>query len=223
MMIRILISFLLISLLSVSFSQVDSINADKNFEQSCFTGGDEIDLKELVQQQVEASKQKQLNDFMSASLHEIISVEGKEGNTFDGTTLNSAIVFGVADLSVVIFLIAVAISVFVIVINRLRNRKSKVKDDSMPVFSVDLLKKNIAMIRNEDPVLNRTESYLSDKRKNLKNVPLNNLKKDISATAKKLQLSKGEILLSSNIKNFEREKTWNKMKGLKKTNRFAGI
>ena len=78
-------------------------------------------------------------------------------------------------------------------------------------------------MRNEDPVLNRKESHLSDERRNLKNVSFEKPKQNLSVTARELRLSKGEILLSSNIKNFEREKAWKKMNMLKRANRFAEI
>gem|GEM_PF-6821972 len=222
MMKKILTSFLFASVVSISFpAQVDSIYAVQNNEQSDGISKVEINIKEMVKDQIEASKQKQFNELMAASLHEIISVEEKNNITVNEIPVSKAIVFGVADLSVVIFLIAVVLTFIVIVINRIRSRRLKIGENNPQLFSTELLKQNIAMIRNEDPVLNRKESQLKSTRKNLRSVSLDKLKKNISATAKELQLSKGEILLTSNIKKIEREKVWNKMKGLKINNHFA--
>jgi len=219
---KILTSFLFASVVSISFpAQVDSIYAVQNNEQSDGISKVEINIKEMVKDQIEASKQKQFNELMAASLHEIISVEEKNNITVNEIPVSKAIVFGVADLSVVIFLIAVVLTFIVIVINRIRSRRLKIGENNPQLFSTELLKQNIAMIRNEDPVLNRKESQLKSTRKNLRSVSLDKLKKNISATAKELQLSKGEILLTSNIKKIEREKVWNKMKGLKINNHFA--
>ena len=224
MMMKILIALVSIILFSSYYPLTDELTVyDQNPERMAAAVNDEVNIREMVNEQIQASKQKHFNGFMATSLREIIEVESKDNNNVDQPPVNKAIVFGVADLSVIIFLIAVVLTVIVIVFRRIKNRRTEDENEISPVFSMELLKRNIAMIRNEDPVLNRKESYLSNKRRNLKNVSFEKLNENISVTAKELRLSKGEILLTSSIKNFEREKAWNRIKGMKRTNRLAEI
>jgi len=191
---------------------------------------DDINIKDIVTRQIETARQKQL----SLNTPEQSSDKIKIGDSkiLKRKSVNKTKVFNNMDLGLLVF-IAVAITLLLIILSRRFNRKDINTDDD----DYHLLKMKIEMIRNEEPLFNE-DTELRELRKSLykkslsnsnKNSstnytskrkmfyspkvrpdkkPLNEFDNEISKTAKRLKISKGELLLASKIKSIELDKAF---------------
>lgn len=212
------IKIILIVLLSISSSFIYAGSESDN-----------INIKDIVTRQIETARQKQL----SLNTPEQSSDKIKIGDSkiLKRKSVNKTKVFNNMDLGLLVFIV-VAITLLLIILSRRFNRKDINTDDDY-----HLLKMKIEMIRNEEPLFNE-DTELRELRKSLykkslsnsnKNSstnytskrkmfyspkvrpdkkPLNEFDNEISKTAKRLKISKGELLLASKIKSIELDKAF---------------
>ena len=178
---------------------------------------------------MEAARQKQLWLYSSQQSSDKIKISTSK--ILERKYVSKPKVFSNMDLGLLVF-IAVAITLLLIILSRRFTRKEIKADDDY-----HLLKMKIEMIRNEEPLFNEDKELcelrkslytklLSNNEKNIrsnfisgrkkvyspKDRPtgklLNEFDNNISKTAKRLKISKGELLLASKIKSIEMDKAY---------------
>ncbi len=167
------------------------------------TGAQEnvIDIRKIVERQIQAAVNRRYNKVLNESLKNIIQVESadkKETNRLSG--------FGSSFLKMIDTRIIVLLAAGIVLVAAIGYRRKRLNGNKEDERLPDL-KKRIAMIRNEEPVIIES-SGLSEVRKNLRSMPLEGksygkAKPDISKRAKELNVSKGEILLAAKLRSYE--------------------
>lgn len=221
----ILIVFLLINTSFIyAGSESDTLFASQHDEASSV-----INIKEIVTRQIEAARQKQLR--LNASQQNRDKIKTSTSKILERKSVSKSKVFSNMDLGLLVF-IAVAITLLLIILSR-RFKRNEIKADD----DFHHLKRKIEMIRNEEPLFNEDKELreirkslydksLSNNEKKISSnytsvrkkfyspkvsparKPLNEFDNDISKTAKRLNISKGELLLASKIKSIEMDKSY---------------
>ncbi len=228
MVIKVKIIFIVFLFINSSFiyagSESDTLFASQYNDESSI-----INIKEIVTGQMEAARQKQLWLYSSQQSSDKIKISTSK--ILERKYVSKPKVFSNMDLGLLVF-IAVAITLLLIILSRRFTRKEIKADDDY-----HLLKMKIEMIRNEEPLFNEDKELcelrkslytklLSNNEKNMrsnfisgrkkvyspKDRPtgklLNEFDNNISKTAKRLKISKGELLLASKIKSIEMDKAY---------------
>jgi hypothetical protein len=231
MMIKINATFLIllitISVVRFNFAGNDQPLSSNNNEENLKQDDNKVDIKELVQKQIENAQLKKNSE-------STVPLTNKRNLETNSKTLSN---FSVKETSVVndydlgiLFAVGVGITILLLLITRLMRKKEVEIDDDL-----QFLKRKIEMMRNEEPFISddRGKSELrkelcektigSKKRvfkKNTRNGNINAkqrwnslsaLDDKLSGTARELKISKGELILASRIQALEYENTYRLM------------
>lgn len=181
-----------------------------------------IDIRAMVQSEMDNARLKQNNLIQSFTLTNKIKIENAGITSSGQEGFNLFSYFDRVDTRIIILASVFILSSVLIAFRRIRYAKKRFGNNELS------LKRKISMIRDEEPIFSE-DSELSEVRKNLRYAsmlydrntnankePIINVKsvnaaggketeKNISITARQLQIAKGEILLASKIRALELE------------------
>jgi hypothetical protein len=208
-----IILFLIISSVHAAFPFAPGDSVTSNSEEV-------IDIRAIVQNEIENARKKQSNLEHSSTLPGIVKFESAGITSADQPGNSSSGYINRIDNRIIILASAFIIASILVAYRRIRYAKKREDNTELQ------LKRKISMIRNEEPFF-LEDNELSEVRKNLRYASMlidrderNNkaaiinvesvnaagrkkTEKDISITAKQLQIAKGEILLASKIRALE--------------------
>ncbi len=190
----ILMSLILFNCLLFAQKKSDDNTSKQVIQQEQILNSDSVNISEMVQKQIESARKKELErskKTSQASIFPIITKNVKPIKGLSPTSLFSSIYFG----KIFILLYAsILISMFII-IKRLRNKKNN---------SSNNLKTAINILRNEVVVKKYDKKLDKLRRKIHSSNELKNFgEQEIISTAKKLKISKGELMLAVKIRSHQ--------------------
>lgn len=165
---------------------------DTKVEQT--TSKDSVNISKMVQEQIQTAKEKEIQRRKLKSQAALFPVVEENAKTILG--LNPIPFLSSIYFSKVFILIYVSVFVALfIVVRRIRNKKNDSTRD---------LKNAINILRNEVAVKKQNKKLEKLRRKIHASNQLNNFgEQELLKTAKKLQISKGELLLAVKIKSHQ--------------------
>lgn len=208
--------FTFISILFISVrlyaGNIDSLKTEKkikadssNSSQISLASDSSINISKLVQMQILAAQKKE-NEKANKPVLNVETKKVKQPNKLDVYFLfqiRKMIPLSDTDLFKTIVMLSFSLIVFgsVFIKRKISNKKNN-------KTKLTWLKKNISLMREEKPIKVGKPDKLkkSVRKKLLISAPAKLSTESISKAAKEFQISKGEILLASRIKNYELNK-----------------
>lgn len=182
-----------------------NLSADSLTSSQISSAPDSINISKLVQMQILAAQKKE-NEKINKTILNVETKKVEQPNKLNVNFLfevRKIIPLSDIDLlkTMIIFSFSIIVFSAVFIKRKISNKKSK-KNKSTG------LKKNISLMRQEKPIkVGKPDKFKKSVRKKLLiSAPAKLSTESISKAAKEFQISKGEILLASRIKNFELNK-----------------
>ncbi len=163
--------------------------------------GDSLNISQMVQQQIEDARIKELSRNVFGDRKNIAQDENQKSQLFGSENLLSIISNIPTDRTFILLFASLLVAV-ALIINRLRNRP---KDSSEKLKNAINILRSESALKKENYRLNRQGKKLEKLRKKIH--ASRELKsfgeQDIIKAAKKLQISKGELMLAVKIKSHQ--------------------
>jgi hypothetical protein len=171
--------------------KTDSVHASMNQSTLSNTQQDSIDVRALVQSQLEMAREKE--KFERENSAAIYTTTGKSESTVTGSLNKIPSLLNPTNLKVSLLVIFSGILFSVIIFRRKKKNKS---NDFEKMF-----KNNINRMRTENLMRKEDNGLIELRNKLIRSEGIN--LQSISPMAKELQISKGELILAAKIKSFQ--------------------
>ncbi len=187
--------------LEAELTSFQTLVRDSSNISSNQAGSDSINISQIVQQQIDAARKKQLEEQQKASLNVVLKARENKAGGVEYFFANLRKSIPLSDDLLMKFSIlgsAAFLASLFIFMRRFRGRKKSAKTD---------LKRNIKLLR-EEKIFSKKDKKLSGLRTKLSGAPstyeLSN--RAVARNARDMNIAKGEIYLAARIKSHEMKK-----------------